>query len=348
LRRRSFLPLVKGGAGIALGFCLAGFYLIPAIYEQRWVQISAALYSGLTPVDNFLYAKTIDAEHDAFNRIASHIAMLLIAWTVCAAVAVWRDRSANGANDLKSNSLAALTALSGGAILLMFPVTSILWLYLPELKFVQFPWRWMSVLALCAVSCIALSARARLRWVWLFLSCILIGGSARYMVHHSWWDTEDMPTLQEAMQQGVGFEGTDEYDPSGDDHAELPEKMPRASLISTDATAESRSEAKITIGEWSAEHRSVHVVTAEPTRVEMRLLNYPAWRVTVNGSAVSPGHAEKTRQMIIPVPAGESELRVDFTRTVDRTIGGWISFASVAASIGVLFWKRRLPRDQKT
>jgi hypothetical protein len=48
--------------------------------------------------------------------------------------------------------------------------------------------------------------------------------------------------------------------------------------------------------------------------------------------------------MIIPIPAGESELKIDFTRTTDRALGGWISIASLAASLTVLFWKRRTPR----
>jgi hypothetical protein len=348
VRRRSLLPVANGGAGILLGFCLAAFYLIPAIYEQRWVQISAALYRGLMPADNFLYVKTSDVEHDAFNRVASHIAMLLIAWTVPAAVAARRYSSDKGSNDLKSNTLAAVTALSGAAILLMFPVTSIWWRYLPELKFVQFPWRWMSVLALCLASFVAVSARAGLRWACLLLSVVLIGGSAHYMVRHSWWDTEDMPTLQAAMRQGIGFEGTDEYDPAGDDHAELAQKSSRASLLATDSTPETRAKTKIAIEKWTAEHRSLRVITARPAHIELRLLNYPAWRVTINGSVVSPGHAEETGQMIIPVPAGESDLHVDFTRTADRTIGGWISVASVAASVAVLFYKRRISQGAQT
>src|SRR5437879_4493497 len=84
LRQRSMSPMVNGAAGIALGFGFAAFYLIPAIYEQRWVNISGALGAGLKPAENFLFATTSDAEHDAFNRIASQLAVLLVVW-VCAA-----------------------------------------------------------------------------------------------------------------------------------------------------------------------------------------------------------------------------------------------------------------------
>ena len=88
----------------------------------------------------------------------------------------------------------------------------------------------------------------------------------------------------------------------------------------------------------------MHVMTRKPGRVALHLLDYPAWRVTVNGKSVSVQHPQGTQQMIIPVPAGESELRVDFMRTTDRTIGGWISMATLISSICVLLWMRRTPR----
>jgi hypothetical protein len=47
--------------------------------------------------------------------------------------------------------------------------------------------------------------------------------------------------------------------------------------------------------------------------------------------------------MIVPVSAGESELRVDFTRTPDRVLGGWISIVSAVTSISLLFYRRNWP-----
>ena len=341
--QRSIAVLTDGACGMGLGFGLAAFYLIPAVYEQRWVQISAALYGGLTPADNFLYAKTSDVEHDAFNRIASHMAILLILWAVCAAIAAWRGGSHRTSGTLKSGVFVAMLALSAVAIVLMLPISNIFWRYLPELRFVQFPWRWMSIVALGAIMFTVWSARGRMRWVWMLFAALAIFGSAHYLVKHAWWDTEDMPTLQAAIQDGAGFEGTDEYDPAGDDHGDLQQKLPRAFLVSDAGKPEAGSNAKIVIEQWTAEHRSVRVITAKPDRVELRLLNYPAWRVTVNGSAVSVRHPEGTGQMIVPVSAGESELRVDFTRTSDRVLAGWISIVSAVASLSLLFWRRNWP-----
>src|SRR5437868_2626326 len=309
---------------MTIGFCLASFYLIPAVYEQRWVQISGALSGGLRPADNFLYARTSDAEHDAFNRIASHIAVLLILWTVSAALAVWRSDSLRAKANVKVDFLKMFGALSSVAILLMFPVTGFAWRHLPELRFVQFPWRWMSILAVCGIIFTAGSARGWLRWAWLVLVSIIIVGSAHYLVKHAWWDTEDMPALQAAMRDGTGFEGTDEYDPIGDDHGALPQKQPRAVFVRSMEHPEIRENtnlvsenANVVIEEWKAEHRVLRVTTQSGGWVVVRLANYPPWRVTLNGKSIIAQHSKETAQMIVPVPAGESELRADFVRTLD-------------------------------
>jgi hypothetical protein len=347
LQQRSFSVLANGAAGMALGFGLASFYLIPAIYEQRWVQISAALYGGLTPADNFLYARTSDAEHDAFNRIASHVALLLVLWAIGAALTAWRVISRANMGNLKSNHFVLLAVLSLSAIVLMFPVTNILWRFLPELRFVQFPWRWMSIIALCALIFTAAAARGSLRWVWLLFAALMIAGSAHYMVKHAWWDTEDMPTLQAGLEDGTGFEGTDEYDPAGDDRSDLPQKEALAYILCHGSRPLAQNESRVVVEKWNAEHRAVRVVSKNPANVVLRVLNYPAWRATVNGTAVRPSHAKETEQMIVPIPAGESKVRIDFIRTRDRTLGGWISTASLVASLSILFYNRRPPQIVK-
>src|SRR6202047_2921954 len=81
LTQKLWRPLLHGGAALALGFGAASSYLVPAAYEQSWVNISLALASGLQPSQNFLYTVIADLEHNAFNRIVSHAASLMLLLT---------------------------------------------------------------------------------------------------------------------------------------------------------------------------------------------------------------------------------------------------------------------------
>lgn len=347
LQVRSVRPALQGASAMLLGFGLAGFYLIPAIYEQRWVNISGALAGGLTPADNFLYAQTADAEHDTFNRVASNVAVLLFLWAAAAALAAWRRARQAKALAEERNTLVPLASLTTVAMLLMLPVTSLLWRFLPELRFVQFPWRWMSVVALCAIVFMSATAQGKLKWVWLPVATLCIIGSGRYLVQHTWWDTEDMPTLQAALEDGSGFEGTDEYDPAGDDHTDLPQKAPRASFLPGSQEGDAPAAPTIVVTRWTAERRSLRVTTPVGGQVAVKLLDYPAWHIEVNGHQVAAQHAEGTQQLVIPVASGESKIEIQFKRTLDRTLGGWISMLSALGAFSLVFWQRRARNPAK-
>jgi len=58
--------------------------------------------------------------------------------------------------------------------------------------------------------------------------------------------------------------------------------------------------------------------------------------VEVNGKAVAPERTDDVNQMVVPVPAGRSDIRVQFTRTADRTLGNSISALSVLLAVALL------------
>src|SRR5437588_339889 len=200
ISEKSFLPLLRGAGGLALGFGLACFYLVPAAYEQRWVNIGEALSSGLRPVENFLFTKIADPEHNLFNWIASSVAILLKLLTWIAAALAYRNITEAQASWEKKALWQSLIVLGAAATLLMLRPSAILWEYLPELRFVQFPWRWMGILAL-AYACFGAAAVAprRVAWIWSVVVILAMAGTATFLVSKAWWDSDDIPSLQEAI-----------------------------------------------------------------------------------------------------------------------------------------------------
>src|SRR5439155_4695958 len=72
--RRSPQVLLYGAAAAILGAGLAGFYIVPAAYEQKWVAITEVLAPGVRPQDNFLFTILEDTDHNRFNILVSLVA----------------------------------------------------------------------------------------------------------------------------------------------------------------------------------------------------------------------------------------------------------------------------------
>ena len=339
LKRRSWLPAWRGAAGLALGLGFAGFYLLPAAYEERWVNIGEALSSGLRPSENFLFTVINDPEHTVFNWIASSIAILLIVLTGLAAL---RTRREDGDREraMGQGLWQALVLLAALASALMLRFTSILWEVLPKMRFVQFPWRWMAILCVpFAVFLGSAMARKRWGWTWVMITFVLVGATGAGLVRHAWWH-EDIPVLRQDIAQGIGFDGTYEYDPAGDDHTNIPlSKSPEVQVMDTESTPGPDTPPTVHVDRWAPEEKEVTVNTQDPFALGLRLLNYPAWQVKVNGSLVTPLNGEDFNQMLVPLEAGESHIRVQFRRTWDRSAGGAISLG--CALIALWLFRRR-------
>lgn len=339
IARREWRIVARGAGALALGLGLAGFYLAPAAYEQKWVNIGQALSAGLQPTENFLYTSINDPEHNLFNWTVSTIAIVMAVTLGVAALAAIRE--SRRAAEWRRANLNALLVIAAAATLLMLRVTAIFWVLLPKLPFVQFPWRWMVILAVPLAIFVGAASVGRLGTLWIAGTLAISAGTGFYLVRHTWWDAEGVAMLQAAIERGKGFEGTDEYDPAGDDHYNLPEGASRARILANGPN-EQRAAGGVTIENWSTEERLLRVHSREPLRVALRLLNYPAWRVEVNGRMVTPEAAEDSLQMIVPVPAGDSQVRIVFTRTGDRTIGAAVSSLACLAALVLFLRGRRL------
>lgn len=337
LTQRSLQPGLRGAAGMTLGLGLASFYLIPAAYEQRWVNIAGALASGLTPTNNFLFAHTNDVEHDAFNHIASYVALALIAGMVGAAAALYRRRSDWHEQETKKSKVwPAVFVLGAAASVMMLPITTVFWRLLPKLRFVQFPWRWMGLLAVVFVILLSASIARRMFVPMCVAMALLLSLTAFYLVKHTWWDTEDVNSVKEAVDTKAGFEGTDEYDPIGDDHTDIPQNQPEAKLIGP-VEADATSKHALRVIRWTAEERVIAVRVSQPSTVRLRLLHHPGWQVTLDGKLIKTSRTISYDAILVAVPAGESHIEAHFVRTIDRTIGGCVTLFSVLTA-GILAW----------
>jgi 6-pyruvoyl-tetrahydropterin synthase related domain len=326
VRQRSPRLLLLGAGAVALGACLSAFYLLPAVYEQRWINIGEAVSAGSRPADNFLFIHTTDADHDAFNRIISWVAVLEMALILFGAVGarVWRR--------IGRTVWSALMLWAVCCSVLLFPISTVFWKILPKLQFMQFPWRWLLCLSVIFTIFVAIGLRQSWMRSLVFTLSILVIAVAWHRMQAPWWDNAaDLREMQDNMESGEGYEGTDEYTPVGAD----------PSAIDKDArnvTVEGPARAAIHVLQWGAVSKEISAQMSAADQLKLRLFPYPAWKVEVNGHVAEPLALAGSGQMLVPVHAGTNDVKIRFVRTWDRNVGGWISAITV---VGVLFWMLR-------
>ena len=361
VREKSARPLVRLGAAVLLGAGLAAIYLLPAIYEQRWVHIGEVLSPGVRPQDNFLFTKNMDPDHDHFNLLVSLVGATEM---VVLAYAIWASRKKRTGNNVWM--AAALWGVASA--LAMFRFSNFLWEHLPEFRFTQLPFRWLLCVNVPTAFLLAMAGGGRGKWRWMvrgfvsivLLATLVVGG---WRTQLPWWVTaDDIKQMRQSVADGRGNEGVDEYVPVAADPYQLNKNLPRVSdgtgariegeddagLGASEPAASETSPSKsadtnllnVQIERWAATDKKFRVLAKGRWKVLLRLFNYPAWEAMVNGQPVAIETTEETGLMVIPVQAGESEVEIRFTRTVDQWAGTGISVFSVMVLAFGWSWTR--------
>jgi hypothetical protein len=317
---RSLAVFFRGAVAMILGFGLVAFYVLPAAYEQRWVNIADAISSEFRP-ENWEYTWTFDAEALWFYPVLSGIVYFEISMATVAGVLSWSRRREHGAIWW----LSAIVTTT--AIFMILPVSHIVWTFLPKLEFVQFPWRWLVVLTVCMTAGVAaVLARFRVRWlVLLLLPVAALGGIATGAT--TLWNRGAVDYYDETIRMAGGYEGSTQFMPP----SVTPEKL--AAVRREPAVAAPGSSAFVQVLQWDPEDKAVLVRSATPTTLVFRILDYPGWRATINGRPASHS-TDDTGRLTVPVSAGESRVEVRFLRTPDRIVGIVVSLFVVLVLVG--------------
>jgi 6-pyruvoyl-tetrahydropterin synthase related domain len=350
---RKLWPVWRAAGGMAIGLGLAAFYIVPAAFEQRWVQIQRAIIPGMRVQDSFLFAHTSDAFHDQVLHTASWI---LVVEITLAAVAAYQARK----RQLGSKPRVVLTALLPIILLLQLPVSNVIWKLAPHMAFLQFPWRWSMALSVagCALAGMAVvgdTKRWRVLVAGIVIAAMAITGGVLFFQP---CDDEDAVTPQiAAFQSGAGVEGTDEYTPVGVDNAAIQQHLPQVRVLHAeqDDTADSTPgdnpewrpgdpgsiQANVDAQRPNGEHWLISTTTAEPGYAVLRLMDYPAWQITVDSKPVLRRPSREDGLMAVRLPAGHHQIEVRWHATTDVIAGRFLSAIALLAFLGVAVVERK-------
>ena len=342
--------------GLVLGLALPAFYLLPAAVEKHYVQSSMVMIENLRYQDNFLFERTSWEPHNIVTHTVSllAVAMLLVVTSILTVLFTMRHR-------VFSTMRPASTALAVLFVIILFlllPVSGDMWHFTPELPFLQFPWRLLTVLsAVLALSLAIALTPLHLRTAVAPLLALGYVAAAMGITSHLYRQACEIPHMAQytvdVFRAGHGVPATDEYTPGDADNDDLrtdnpgywlapttQPDMPAPGSIPNPNEVDPNFDGPIPYRDTKANHAPTHLELnlPQPAVLVLNLRDYPDWRITRNGEP-APKHVRRDDGLTaIPLPAGPSRIDIAWHRGADVYAGDALS---LAALVGLGFaWKR--------
>jgi len=166
----------------------------------------------------------------------------------------------------------------------------------------------------------------------------------------------------DAFRSGAGFMGTAEYAPLGANNYELASGLPAACLVWLADTelgvvpededpddaipawnaAQGSCDASLSWQVDQLQHKRIQASLSHAGFLILRLRNFPAWRIAVNGRTVTSLPRRRDGLMAVAVPQGAVEVSADWSTTADVLMGRWLSALAVLLLTVLCLLERKL------
>lgn len=338
--RRELLPLMYGAMGLAGGFGLAAFYILPAAHQRAWVQIKEALADGFRPEQNFLFSRaTSVAVNSDFNLKISCVVLLM--GLLIAVAAVHFAKSV----EIPRLPYWVLLALGAMSFFMMFPLSRPLWELAPELCFVQFPWRYAVPFAVAFTFFLG-GVAGKFKSFAMAAVCLFVfaGPVAKILLavaRPSSWKKAEIAQLQASIDAGRGYRGTPEYLPIG-----------ASAKAAEDVEIQTRTASKVP-NEFATkdkgDRKTFCVQFREPREIALNLFDYPTWQVDVDGSRIDLKRTDSLGRIVADVPEGNHSIHVFLQRSWDAKLGIAISIATgvLLSYLSFMTWRQNVRSSQR-
>jgi hypothetical protein len=333
---------LNGVAGALLGLALAGIFLVPAVYERRFISPELALLPGLNPSNHFLFNRMpAGPDWDFHNAVVLSVSIVSVTLLLASALAFIPAFRAQRKPALLSGLLTLLI------LFLLVPPSLPVWNHLPELAFVQFPWRFNALLGtiLGVLAVFALSRWRRLNHLHpaipalagLLLAIALVLPAWHYFQQVC--DDEDaVPARVALYHSSAGSDPIDEYTPNSADGDSLDAGDPGYWLLPRTQDVDSAPPA--TTSPAQAPNHVVLTLKAPQTLILNRRA-YRIWRLTLNRHPVD-SITRTDGLLALELPAGISTVDIVYHRPWEVNAGEALSLAALLIAV-LLYLREKRP-----
>ncbi len=361
--------LLAPAAGLGLGVALAAFFILPALAEKNFVNLSQ-WYGGYYDFhEHFVYfAQLFDprwgygiSTPGPDDTLSYQLGLALFALAALAAWAWWRRPGK------ERIEIGFWLIILLGSAWLTTAASTLAWDHVPMVAMAQFPWRYLSLaaLALAILAPVILifadhaidgpDHHATSWLIPLMLSGLIIFASSRYLTIQ----VTDPPPGGATLAGLMAFErSSDEMTGMTSTADEVATWSPIADLhmagkpVTTQVDyglVQANPHLAVDAREHSVISETVRVWTDAPgQRLPFYRQWYPGWTATIMDPdtgeviqrfALTPDDTRPPYGLLdVPVPEGDSLLRISFENTPIRIIGNAISILTAILLLGLTVW----------
>lgn len=338
--------LSKLAGSIMLGLGLSAFYILPVLFERNYVHIDSILSGYFDYRRHFVNLYRLFISHhwgygssgiDQDNDLT--LSTGLVQWLVGLLAVVLA-----AINFKKEKKLASLTFLLGGIELLvlfmMHQKSSFIWVQIGILKWLQFPWRFMSDSIFLLSILGGLSVYFLKKINYLFGLIVILLAFLLYFTFFqpkSWLDISDQDKFSGASWEKELTISIFDYLPI---YAYLPpwQKAPELPEVL-------EGQAKFTDYKKGSNYQTGKVEVVGDALIRVPLYDFPGMKVIVDGQEVSHWNNDCRDQryclglITFRIPQGVHDVSVKLTNTPVRTLGDLLSLSGLIILTGFIFGK---------
>jgi uncharacterized membrane protein len=336
--------LAQIAGGVALGILMSSIFLIPLLTEVDYIRFDRALRVHYE--DFFLFEHLGRAFSwnvfpppeerkfyylDGVNLAALGLLVLFLLSTIVFR-RKWQKLKESPANFAMIKGVWVITAIS---LLMTSRLTDPLWRVIPQLQYVQYPLRWLTVTTASATMLTGLAIAILIRNVKLnrvYMVAMTIGLIANVAIS-SYAIARTAYNRQEADASLTGTEVAEYRTIWLDRQKHLDEfEKPAVSVIEGDAA--------ISAVDDRGSKQTYEVKAGSESTITMRTLYFPGWAARINDKpvALSPGKEGNIQLTIVP---GDYQLTLTFEDTKPRNLGKWASLLGLVVFLALAWQARR-------
>lgn len=321
-----------------LGFGLAASFLLPAFFEQNFIQTQYLTVGYFNFRIHFVafrqwfslfwgYGSSVWGPNDGLSFQVGLVNFIILGLAAILVIIRRKDRG----------FLILLSFLGIGFIFSLFlqhAKSDFIWEAIPWMAFIQFPWRFLGI-SIFVVSLIggAIVPYLKNRWQFLYFILIIaaIFSTVVYFRPKEYADDNFFDKFLQIKQTHKGIDLTKDY---------LPVWVKTVDGERFDVPRANKGEIHVSHTEYSSNALDFSVNVISDSIIEAPITYFPGWEARANNAVISQSSPSNVGLIRFELPKGNYQMKIEFMDTSIRKIGNIISLFSIILIIVLLIYER--------